>query len=224
MKGIPYTATNVERFLTQCLPSHVLAPVVIGPAEVAENDAELPFVADGPGNRQRLFLKGNGAIVIALTIGNVSKIVQATRDIGLIFYGAEPCQRLFKEQCRRREIALIAGENSEPTQGTDRDFGVLQLLSDRQTLLEIVLRLFVVTLIPGDHPGPAKCDCAVTRLGECAGLEYAFQPRSLPDPIRALRPERPKCAGQPQCRVWLSIDRPGKSCPQVVVFDFNAIE
>ena len=136
-EGIPDAAADLEGLLNQRLAPRELAPAVIGPTQVAQDDADLPVVANRTGDRQCLFLVGHGLVVIALPLGDETQIVQAARDTGLISQRPEPLQRLGEERFRPGELALIASQNAEPAQRARRDVGIAQLLGDVQALLEI---------------------------------------------------------------------------------------
>src|SRR5215204_3872268 len=106
-EAIPDAVANLERLLNECLAPRELAPAVIRLTQVAQNDADLPVVANGTSDWKRLFLIGHRLVVIALAVGHESQIVETTRDTGLIFQHLELLQRLSEEQSCPVELALV---------------------------------------------------------------------------------------------------------------------
>src|SRR5919107_1700796 len=119
---------DLEGFLAQDRAPGVFAPVVIGSAEVAENDAALPLVANSTGDGQRLFLIRDGSVMISLAFGDETQIIQAAGDAGAVLQLPEPFQRLGKERGRSFELALVTGQNPELAQGAGFDYAITQLL------------------------------------------------------------------------------------------------
>ncbi len=113
-EAIPDAAANLERLLNECFAPRELAPAVIRLTQVAQNDADLPVVANGTSDWKRLFLIGHRLVVIALAVGHESQIVETTRDTGLIFQHLELLQRLSEEQAARSNSLWLLATMPSP--------------------------------------------------------------------------------------------------------------
>src|SRR5262245_30645482 len=113
-------ARQIERFPAQDLPPRVITAVVVRPTQIAQDDADLPLVPYRASDRERLFLHGDGAILIALARSDETEIVEATRDPLLVAGGTVSFQRLAKETIGLVEFALIAGHDAKSAQREGR--------------------------------------------------------------------------------------------------------